>query len=143
MSREKALQAVVAGQQAENLLDFDADDSAPTPTPGLGGAASLGGLEGLNLGGGGAGSTAAAAAGQRGQGTISSQQIASAAKSTNPLDELMDLFSSASVAAPQQKAGQSAMAAGLEDLMSPQSTGQQGQGKKQAGGDNDDLLGLF
>lgn len=74
-SREKALQTVVAGQQAENLLDFDADE--PTTNGNANGNNSL-----------------------VSDGIISSQAIASAAKSTNPLDELMDLFSSASMSAP-------------------------------------------
>ncbi|WOO79682.1 AP-1 complex subunit beta-1 [Vanrija pseudolonga] len=73
-ARERALQTVVAGQQAENLLDFDADE------PEAAGPGSD--LSGLGASG------------------ISSQTIASVAKSTNPLDELMDLFSTASMAAP-------------------------------------------
>ncbi|EIW73131.1 hypothetical protein TREMEDRAFT_37167, partial [Tremella mesenterica DSM 1558] len=70
-TREKALQTVVAGQQAENLLDFDADDSAPDER-----RRSLA------------------------DGLISNQTIASVAKSSNPLDELMDLFSSPNLSAP-------------------------------------------
>lgn len=98
-SREKALQTVVAGQQAENLLDFDADEPSS--------ATESNGLASLSSGG-----------------VISSQQIASAAKSTNPLDELMDLFSSASMQAPQavpagMPASGSGGMAGLGDLMSP------------------------
>lgn len=81
VARERALQTVVQGQQSENLLDFDADE------PEAPGANSLAAGAGVDI--------------------ISSQQIASAAKSTNPLDELMDLFSTASVApaAPAQPAG--------------------------------------
>jgi hypothetical protein len=77
---QRALQTVVAGQQAENLLDFDADE-IETPGTGFGmdnGIASLGNA----------------------QNTISSQTIASVAKSTNPLDELMDLFSTSSMSTP-------------------------------------------
>ena len=171
-AREKALQTVVAGQQAENLLDFDAEESSNND----GRDKSLlsdGGFDGLG-----------------GVGGISSQAIASAAKSTNPLDELMDLFSSASMTAPTTNppmsagagmgmgmgggAGMSAVSSGggvLGDLMSPSSispaqTGQsglsgqsgmggQGQGQaqqntggtqksqSQGAGAQDDLLGLF
>ena len=90
-----------------------------------------------------------------GAGTISSQAIASAAKSTNPLDELMDLFSTASMQAPAQPAGQPAAQSmggmgGLGDLMSPQPTGStlqqpkpQQQAQQTAKGADDDLLGLF
>ncbi|RSH89434.1 beta-adaptin [Saitozyma podzolica] len=67
VSREKALQTVVAGQQAENLLDFDADDDVPPK--------------------------------------VSGWAIASAAKASNPLDELMDLFSTASMNVPAQTPG--------------------------------------
>jgi len=92
LSREKALATVVAGQQAENLLDFDADEPAPDSN-----------RDGLT------------------EGMISPQAIASAAKSTNPLDELMDLFSSASMTAPSQPpAGiPASMGGGMADLMSP------------------------
>lgn len=124
VSREKALQAVMAGQQAENLLDFDDESSTTT---------SIGGSTDRPT---------------NDRGLISSQQISSAAKSTNPLDELMDLFSTASMATPSQPVGVpvTAMApgggmggmAGM-DLMSPTSTGQS-QGQKKA---DDDLLGLF
>ncbi|KAL1409663.1 beta-adaptin [Vanrija albida] len=88
-ARERALQTVVAGQQAENLLDFDADE------PEAAGPGSD--LSGLGTSG------------------ISSQTIASVAKSTNPLDELMDLFSTASMAAPTA-APAAAPAAGLGGL---------------------------
>jgi len=71
---------VVAGQQAENLLDFDADDEP---------AANGDQLNNTNMG----------------MGMISSQQIASAAKASNPLDELMDLFSSANMSTPAQTPG--------------------------------------
>ncbi|CAK9783551.1 putative clathrin binding protein [Cutaneotrichosporon oleaginosum] len=73
VARERALQTVVQGQQSENLLDFDADEPE-TPTSNLASA-------GVDI--------------------ISSQQIATAAKSTNPLDELMDLFSTTSIAPAQ------------------------------------------
>lgn len=145
VSREKALQTVVAGQQAENLLDFDdepmsASSSTNRDEDGLGGLSSL--SAGGNVGG------------------ISSQAIASAAKSTNPLDELMDLFNSSSMSAPiaqpqqqQQSTGVPASGSGgmsvLNDLQSPTTlsplpTGQQAkpvQQQQQSG--NDDLLGLF
>lgn len=132
VSREKALQTVMAGQQAENLLDFDDEPSAATNTLSNGDVSRP----------------------QTDRGLISTQQIASAAKSTNPLDELMDLFSTASMATPSQPVGapmgmDSGMAglggAAGRDLMSPVSAspvaGQAAataQGKKQ-----DDLLGLF
>ena len=146
IAREKALQTVVAGQQAENLLDFDDE---PTPTSG-------------------ALPTSSAA------GTSANEAISTAAKSVNPLDELMDLFSNASMSAPtgppagvsQLTAGGGTVSAslggGLDDLLSPQSTGlsaptslpqasspapaQPAQPQPQAqgaSGGNDDLLGLF
>ncbi|WVQ85207.1 hypothetical protein IAT38_007372 [Cryptococcus sp. DSM 104549] len=136
-SREKALQAVVAGNQAENLLDFD-DDPIPTPSNGGTPLGSLGGVS---------------------DGVISSQAIASAAKSTNPLDELMDLFSTASMTAPTQAPvgqpqGGLAGLDGLGGLGSPLSPGSgvaspvggqaaKAQPQAQAAGAQDDLLGLF
>ncbi|ORY27362.1 putative clathrin binding protein [Naematelia encephala] len=120
VSREKALQTVVAGQQAENLLDFDDEPSAPTEA-----------------------------------GAISSQAIASAAKSSNPLDELMDLFSSASMAAPTTQPVQSTgMSGSMADLMSPMNGSGTRSGvvsptvaapppQQQLNGAEDDLLGLF
>lgn len=138
VSREKALQTVVAGQQAENLLDFDADDDVPA--------------QGLGLGDDRRVSDA---------GIISSKAIASAAKASNPLDELMDLFSTASMNVPAQTPGAPmAMATagggmggmGM-DLMSPTSGGSAssmpsaptvppggGGGQKKP---EEDLLGLF
>lgn len=124
VSREKALQTVMAGQQAENLLDFD-DDPIPSnpsenrpPTD---------------------------------RGLISKQQIASAAKSTNPLDELMDLFSSANMATPSQPPGAPVGVTGMGglsglDMMSPPSAspvGGQPAQKAQNAKQEDDLLGLF
>ncbi|ORX35001.1 putative clathrin binding protein [Kockovaella imperatae] len=144
LSREKALQTVVQGQQAENLLDFDADEPSSAPSnrdEDFLAAAAPGG--------------------------ISQAAIASAAKSSNPLDELMDLFSSASMAAPvsaptgmpQASAsasnglgGLGGMSGGLEDLMSPHSASPvsnvQAPSKPQAqqshtGGAEEDLLGLL
>ncbi|AFR94503.2 clathrin binding protein [Cryptococcus neoformans C23] len=135
ISREKALQAVVAGNQAENLLDFDDE---PTPTNGESSIPA----PGSGLG-------------------ISSQAIASAAKSTNPLDELMDLFSTASMTTPVVQPGQPAAQAqasaqssgglgGLDGLaglssppqsVSPQPAAPQNQQPQAAA--QDDLLGLF
>ncbi|KAI9633131.1 clathrin binding protein [Dioszegia hungarica] len=132
VSREKALQTVMAGQQAENLLDFDDEPSTPA-------------------------ASASTSRPATDRGLISTQQIASVTKSTNPLDELMDLFSTASMAVPSQPAGVPAAAMGSGgmggmggmgmDLMSPPSaspvagqSAQQGQGQKKA---DDDLLGLF
>ncbi|KJE00395.1 clathrin binding protein [Cryptococcus gattii NT-10] len=137
VSREKALQAVVAGNQAENLLDFDDE---PTPTNGES-------------------SVSAPSAGLG----ISSQAIASAAKSTNPLDELMDLFSTASMTTPVVQPGQPAAQAqasaqssqglgGLDGLgslssppqsVSPQPAAPQNQGQQKQAAAQDDLLGLF
>lgn len=127
MSREKALQAVVAGNQAENLLDFDTEE------PSSSGATSSNTLVS--------------------DGVISSRAIATAAKSTNPLDELMDLFSTASMTAP---APQPVMNndSGLDGLGALSSTpspapvpvapqhAPSAQAKAQAKAD-DDLLGLF
>ncbi|AAW46425.1 hypothetical protein CNBI2940 [Cryptococcus deneoformans B-3501A] len=137
VSREKALQAVVAGNQAENLLDFDDE---PTPTNGESSIPA----PGAGLG-------------------ISSQAIASAAKSTNPLDELMDLFSTASMTTPVVQPGQPAAQAqtsaqssgglgGLNGLaglssppqsVSPQPGAPQSQKQQQQAAAQDDLLGLF
>ncbi|WVW81671.1 hypothetical protein I302_103666 [Kwoniella bestiolae CBS 10118] len=146
-AREKALQTVVAGQQAENLLDFDADDDQPqSSSSGIDGSQSLSML---------------------GNGGISSTTISNVAKSTNPLDELMDLFSTASMAAPATmpvapvstvsgiqglQDDRSDAFAGLTGLSSPpQGLGSgvtspvQGQSQQKAGGGGaqDDLLGLF
>ena len=125
------MQTVVAGQQAENLLDFDAEDSAPTHDD----------RDSRPLQ----------------DGLISNSAIASAAKSTNPLDELMDLFSSASMSAPAMPPGAPSGPARLESLASPPSllpqappvdravsagnggTAVQGAAPKA----EDDLLGLF
>ena len=94
VSREKALQTVVAGQQAENLLDFDAEDQ----TPGLG--------NGDNRR-------------ESDMGMISTQQIATAAKASNPLDELMDLFSTANMHTPAVPAGAATgLAGGVNGSMS-------------------------
>ena len=122
MTREKALQTVVAGQQAENLLDFDAEEPTSNGTNSL-----------------------------VSDGVISSQAIASAAKSTNPLDELMDLFSTASMTAPTSQPIMSMsaspsipslsstpvpVAAQRSNMPMPANGG--GAGKAE-----DDLLGLF
>ncbi|WVF66334.1 hypothetical protein IAT40_001074 [Kwoniella sp. CBS 6097] len=147
VSREKALQTVVAGNQAENLLDFDADDE-PTSAS----------ISGIGIGG---------ESNSLSDGRISSAAISNAAKSTNPLDELMDLFSTASMSAPvaQPVAPASTVSgvpglqpnndpfASLSGLSSPPAIGsgsispappqQQQQQKQPAGGAQDDLLGLF
>ncbi|WVR03266.1 hypothetical protein IAU60_000257 [Kwoniella sp. DSM 27419] len=135
-SREKALQAVVAGNQAENLLDFDADDE-PTPSS--------------------SGNDLSSVA----DGRISSAAISNAAKSTNPLDELMDLFSTASMTAPvAQPVAPASTAAGVPGLqgdafaglggLSSPPNGTPSPAPMQAhpppqsqGGAQDDLLGLF
>ncbi|WWD22842.1 hypothetical protein CI109_107336 [Kwoniella shandongensis] len=147
VSREKALQTVVAGNQAENLLDFDADDE-PTPTNG--------------------GPSSSSSRGLVSDGIISSQAIASVAKSTNPLDELMDLFSTASMTAPStQPIAPASISAGVTGLSGaggssdpfaslsgfssppPSASGvtspppPQQQQQQQGGGASDDLLGLF
>lgn len=131
MSREKALQTVMAGQAAENLLDFDAEDPAPAT-----------GLDSLAAGG------PSGATGR--SGVITSQAIASAAKASNPLDELMDLFSTASMQTPAQAPG--APAVGLDDLVGGSASqspalGPAPQVSKQAQAapakQEDDLLGLF
>jgi AP-1 complex subunit beta-1 len=118
----------MAGQQAENLLDFDDEPSTSTPVSGGMGETSRPGND---------------------RGLISTQQISSAAKSTNPLDELMDLFSTASMAAPSQPVGAPAGGGGMGgmelDLMSPPAVSSPVAGqpaKAQTKGD-DDLLGLF
>jgi hypothetical protein len=159
------LQTVVAGQQAENLLDFDAEE--PTSS---GGSNMFGSMDN----------------------EATQSVIATAAKSVNPLDELMDLFSSSSMApslpsqpagvpqyalspsttgagnsdafsglvgmaasagsGPAQQSGSGGLGGGLDDLMSPTvsspaQTGSNGvsavaQQKKPAG-QEEDLLGLF
>lgn len=133
MSREKALQAVVAGNQAENLLDFDMDEPSSSSTQSNNTLVS--------------------------DGVISSRAIASAAKSTNPLDELMDLFSTASMTAPDtQPVMSTGNGNGLDSLggfggtsspapvpMAPQYAAPpkpQGQGQGQTKPD-EDLMGLF
>lgn len=122
MSREKALQAVVAGNQAENLLDFDTDEPSSSSTPTNNTLVS--------------------------DGVISSRAIASAAKSTNPLDELMDLFSTASMTAPDVQPVMSS-GNGLDSLMSstpspvptaPQHPPSKSQGQAKP---EEDLMGLF
>ncbi|KAL7420331.1 beta-adaptin [Cryptotrichosporon argae] len=144
VARERALQAVVAGQQAENLLDFD--DEPEEASNGLAGVSA---------------STSAAAASVN-------RAIASVAKSTNPLDELMDLFSASSMAAPAgPPAGVPALATNgagsplsplsptappapattsldmLAGLGAPTAPPQQAQAQAQQNGAQDDLLGLF
>ena len=74
-STQKALETVVAGQKSENLLDFDADEPSIADT-------------------------------SIGTNTVpasfapSSAAIASVAAAKNPLDELMDLFSSSNLQTP-------------------------------------------
>jgi hypothetical protein len=123
----------VAGNQAENLLDFDNDEPS----------ASTSSLNDNSL---------------VSDGVISSRAIASAAKSTNPLDELMDLFSTASMTAPATQPVMNTsnsgmdMFGGMSSTPSPVPTAPQAsmmppatqapaqnQQKKQ----EDDLLGLF
>ncbi|RSH88112.1 beta-adaptin [Apiotrichum porosum] len=126
-ARERALQTVVAGQQAENLLDFDADEPESGASDGLAGLGSL----------------------STGSSVISSQAIASAAKSTNPLDELMDLFSTASMATPAAPLAPGAGLEGLANSVSPPTTLSPSPATPTAapaataGGAQDDLLGLF
>lgn len=80
---------------------------------------------------------------------ISNQAIASAAKSTNPLDELMDLFSTASMTVPAtQTAGSGLngldMLGGTSSPAPPPVMQQQVALAVQAGkGDQEDLLGLL
>jgi hypothetical protein len=122
---QRALQTVVAGQQAENLLDFDADE-LETPAGTDNGLASLGSVGG-----------------------ISSQTIATVAKSTNPLDELMDLFSTTTVApsapTPPPGAGLAASLNASPPAASPlvASSTQPQLAAAPSGGAEDDLLGLF
>jgi len=119
ISREKALQTVVAGQQAENLLDFD------DPSTGDGAAVGL------------AATTASIAA------TPAGAQFQT---SSNPLDDLVSIFGSSGLSqstAPPLSSGPPPLSAlsfgGISSpasIMSPvQSTPKQTQ--------NDDLLGLF
>jgi AP-1 complex subunit beta-1 len=92
---------VVAGQQAENLLDFDEIDEPSSSTSNMFTQSS---------------NTAA-----------TQSAIASAAKSTNPLDELMDLFGGSTLEAsqPAQPAG---VPVPLDQMLSPSSTGTSGMG---------------
>lgn len=121
-SREKALQAVVAGQQAENLLDFDAEEPATNGNS----HSRNNDLDGM----------------------ISNQAIATAAKSTNPLDELMDLFSTASMTAPSNPPASQAFN-GMNIMGStspappPVMQQQVAQAVQSGKGGQDDLLGLF
>lgn len=118
----------MAGNQAENLLDFDNDEPSASTSNSL-----------------------------VSDGVISSRAIASAAKSTNPLDELMDLFSTASMTAPAAQPVMNTSFSGLDGFGGISSTPSpvptapqvsmaptaqapvQNQQKKQ----EDDLLGLF
>jgi AP-1 complex subunit beta-1 len=115
----------VAGNQAENLLDFD-DEPSSNPQDN---------------------NTLVS------DGMISNKAIASAAKSTNPLDELMDLFSTASMTAPATQPVMNSsdsfdglgMGMGMSSTpspvpMAPQVGQGQVQGQKKQ---DDDLLGLF
>ncbi|WRT63541.1 uncharacterized protein IL334_000446 [Kwoniella shivajii] len=148
MSREKALATVVAGQQAENLLDFDADDEVPSTSSSS---------QTLSMVGSGSNSG------------LTSKAISNVAKSSNPLDELMDLFSTAAMTTPtsQPIAPKSTVSgiqglqddhddtfSGLSGLSSPppqingstnstQQQSQQQQQQQSSGGAQDDLLGLF
>ena len=99
VSREKALQTVVAGQQAENLLDFDEIDEPSSSSSNMFTSQTT--------------STATRSA------------IASVAKSTNPLDELMDLFGGSSLDSQPQAAG---MPVPLNQMLSPTPTGSSGAG---------------
>lgn len=119
------MQTVVAGQQAENLLDFDAEIEPATN--------------------GDSNRHNAFAS----DGMISNQAIASAAKSTNPLDELMDLFSTASMTAPTGVPAGQGQGLGGFDMMSsspappPLVQQQVAQAVQSGKGGQDDLLGLF
>lgn len=100
VSAQRALETVAAGQKAENLLDFDADDDAVAPEASIAATAFSSGFAQ----------------------PIKTAQVAA----KNPLDELMDLFASTSVA-PSQPAPASAP---------PPRTGQKRT-------ESEDLLGLF
>lgn len=118
------MQTVVAGQQAENLLDFDAEE------PATNGDSHLRQNDFAS------------------DSMISNQAIASAAKSTNPLDELMDLFSTASMTAPTiQPAGQGFAGFGMLQSSSPapppQVQQQVAQAVQSGRAGQEDLLGLF
>ncbi|GAA5863391.1 hypothetical protein JCM8547_006967 [Rhodosporidiobolus lusitaniae] len=121
-TREKALAAVVAGQKAENLLDFDDDEPA----------------EGSSLSGGG--------------GSLNADLFAppsTSNASTNPLDDLLGLFGSTSITptAPAAGGGGGGAFAGLDfgapaSSASPAPPAQQQQPAAQNGNGNglDDLL---
>jgi AP-1 complex subunit beta-1 len=118
VSTAKALQTVVAGQQAENLLDFD-DTPATEGTP-VGLAATTASIKSTKAG-------------------------ANLLTSSNPLDDLVSIFGSTSVSPfPATNFGASSpppmFGAGLGGVSSPVAA--QPTAKPQTQQD-DDLLGLF
>ena len=123
-SREKAIKTLVAGQQAENLLDFDEPDSDSAN-------ASLSGI----------------AATQRTL-PLTTAATASILTSVNPLDELVSIFGNANVSGatsafpppfPASVAPTSTNPTGSFGALSPTPS----QPPKSAQQPQDDLLGLF
>lgn len=115
---------VQQGQKAENLLDFDADEPAPANSGFMGssGMASM----------------------------ISPTPTGSTVPTTNPLDELMDLFSSTGMTAPTSNptpafpsTSSVPVAAAAEAPKPHQQQQQQAPQAQSQGSAQDDLLGLF
>ena len=118
-SREKALKTLVAGQQAENLLDFDEPDAAAPVSNSFGG---------LSL------STPSLAT-----------RTPTVVSTSNPLDDLVSIFGSAGMSTPVSPVGTGAGAGafgGLGGLGSP-TLGQSRPPPQQQQQPQEDLLGLF
>jgi AP-1 complex subunit beta-1 len=116
--REKAMATVQQGQKAENLLDFDADEPLSQADSGFMGSSGMASM-------------------------ISTAPAGPSVPTTNPLDELMDLFSSSGMTAPTSApvpAFPIASAAPLATVPSNESKPPQQQ---PAGNAQDDLMGLF
>jgi AP-1 complex subunit beta-1 len=139
LSAQKALQTVVAGQQAENLLDFD-DEPATNGGP----DGSIAGLAGLAATAATLPSTSQTAANNLLSGT-----------STNPLDDLVSIFGAASITPVPPPAGSTPGGLGglgLDGFGSPPVASSpappaqpqvQPAGATSAQSGQEDLLGLF
>lgn len=126
LSTAKALQTVSAGQQAENLLDFDSDDILPAQTNTFAGMSSMISSAPTTLPG------------------VSNSR----APAANPIDDLLSLFNSMPAAptappvATPSPAPVRPAANGLAGLDSPISSAPSPPQQRQAA-QSDDLLGLF
>ncbi|EJU00201.1 Adaptor protein complex beta subunit [Dacryopinax primogenitus] len=114
--REKALQTLVAGQQAENLLDFDEAVAGEDQPTGL------------------AATTAAVVQSSAGHKVLTS---------ANPLDDLASLFGSSSLATPTQAPAPSPMSPPASMFPSVPSAAPLSNGPAVPSKPQEDLLGLF